>query len=223
MPDASPPHQDATLGGVALDGYPHVCAFVGDLEEEQALVRPFIAEALDAGEQVFFVHAPGRRDEVLGFIGERAVEAVERDQLVLLDWEDAYLQDGHFDAQRMLALLERHAGSSREAGYPRARFVGHMGWVAGGRPGVGDAVEYEARVNAVLARQGTPAVCVYPMDSVQARMLVDLMAVHPVLLLNGEVYRSPFFIEPHLYLASRGRDDRTNGSRDGQGAGLESA
>lgn len=69
------------------------------------------------------------------------------------------------------------------------RIVGEMAWTAGDGPGVGDAIEYEARVNAVLAEQGMPAACVYPMDLLSPRMLVELLAVHPVVFLDGAAGR----------------------------------
>ncbi len=39
-------------------------------------------------------------------VGIEVVEAEKAGQFELLNWEDAYLRDGHFDQNKMLALIE---------------------------------------------------------------------------------------------------------------------
>ena len=73
-------------------------------------------------------------------------------------WEDAYLRDGHFDQNRMLALIEEVLTEGKTKGFPLTRLVANMEWALEDRPGVNDIVEYEARLNYVLPKYDD-AVC----------------------------------------------------------------
>jgi MEDS: MEthanogen/methylotroph, DcmR Sensory domain len=64
-------------------------------------------------------------------------------QLVVKRWQDAYLPDGHFDQDRMLALVEEVLSSATAEGYSLLRLVAHMDWAVEDFPGVNDLVEYE--------------------------------------------------------------------------------
>lgn len=197
------PIRPASFGGVRLQRYPHACAVVDGPEQEAQVVAPFVREGLEDTEQVVFIHGPERREAVLEGLGPEAAAAADEGQLVMLGWEDAYLRGGRFEVDRMLELVEETAALSRRRGYTRVRLVGHMDWTVSSSETAADAIEYEARVNAVLARSGTPAVCVYPIDRVPARMLVELLAVHPVVFLNGQAQVSPFFVAPDVFLQAR--------------------
>ena len=73
-------------------------------------------------------------------------------------WADAYLRDGHFDQDRMLALIQEVLEGGREQGYPLTRLVAHMEWALEDRPGVDDLVEYETRLNYILPRYKDPVI-----------------------------------------------------------------
>ena len=196
----------ATLAGVPLTVYPHACAIVEDHEDEASVVAPFIAEGLAEGDQVNVVYAPGRATEVRAWLGSDVLEGAEASgQLQVRDWTAAHLRDGRFDINRTLEAVEDMQRTSRGQGWPRTRFVGHMGWTSPDRPEIGDVIEYEARVNKVLADAWSPAVCVYPMRLLSARMLVDLLAVHPVVYMSGSAVESPFFVPPDRFLQTRSR------------------
>ncbi|HET7727663.1 MAG TPA: MEDS domain-containing protein [Candidatus Limnocylindrales bacterium] len=196
----------ATLAGVPLTVYPHACALVDDPEDEASVVAPFIAEGLSEGDQVNVVYAPDRAPEVRGWFGADLLERTESSgQLQVRDWNDAHLRGGRFDITRTLEAVEEMQRTSRAAGWPRTRFIGHMGWTSPDRPEISDVIEYEARVNKVLADMWSPAICVYPMPLLSARTLVDLLAVHPVVYMSGTAVESPFFVPPDRFLQTRSR------------------
>jgi hypothetical protein len=84
--------------------------------------------------------------------------AAESGQLVVKRWEDAYLRGGHFDQDRMLALIEEVLASGPAEGYPLTRLVAHMEWALEDFPGVDDLVEYETRLNFVLPKYKDPVI-----------------------------------------------------------------
>lgn len=68
------------------------------------------------------------------------------------------LREGHFDQNRMLALIEEVLNRGKAEGYPLTRLVANMEWALEDRPGVNDVVEYETRLNYVLPKYDD-AVC----------------------------------------------------------------
>ena len=85
-------------------------------------------------------------------------EGERKGQLEVRRWEDAYLRDGHFDQNRMLALIEEVLAAGKAQGFPLTRLVANMEWALEDRPGVDDIVEYETRLNYVLPKYDD-AVC----------------------------------------------------------------
>lgn len=193
----------ATFGGIDLTSYPHACAIVESTDDERKVVPPFISEGLAEGDFVFVSHGAGRGDLIAEWIGADSVALRERGQLEMKDSSETHLRSGDFSVEAMLELVDQVCARGVEQGYPRTRMVGYMDWSVDGRAGVADVLEYEARVNAVLARRGSPAICVYPLERLSARSLVGLMAVHPVVYVDGRTRVSPFFVEPSEFLARR--------------------
>ena len=85
-------------------------------------------------------------------------EAQSKGQLEVRRWEDAYLQDGHFDQNKMLALIEEVLQNGKAQGYALTRLIANMEWALEDRPGVNDIVEYETRLNFILPKYDD-AVC----------------------------------------------------------------
>ena len=149
------------LAGSILDRSRHVCAFFHSKDEEYKVLLPFIAEGFDQGDKGYHIvdsrHRPEHRRR-LQAAGIDTAAAERRGQLDIRAWEDAYLRDGHFNQQRMLALIEQVLTGGKAQGYSLTRLVANMEWALEDRPGVEDLVEYETRLNFVLPKYDD-AVC----------------------------------------------------------------
>ncbi len=146
----------ATLGAKR-----HVCAFFNSPDEEYRVLLPFIKEGFERGEKAFHIVNPALREEHLRRLESAGIDtdAAEKDgQLALRNWEDAYLREGHFDQDRMLALIEEVLEGGKQQGFPLTRLVAHMEWALEDRPGVNDLVEYETRLNYLLPRYKDPVI-----------------------------------------------------------------
>jgi len=149
------------LAGSVLDRSRHVCAFFHRKEEEYRVLLPFIKEGFDQGDRAFHIIDPRHRPEHLRRLQEVGIDVAEAErkgQLEVRRWEDAYLRDGHFDQNRMLALIEEVLTGRGAQGFPLTRLVANMEWALEDRPGVNDIVEYETRLNYVLPKYDD-AVC----------------------------------------------------------------
>jgi MEDS: MEthanogen/methylotroph, DcmR Sensory domain len=149
------------FAGAQLVRNRHVCAFFRDSDEEYGVMLPFIKDGFERGDRAFHIVDPVLRADHLRRLRSAGidVEAEERrGALELRDWQDAYLREGHFDQDRMLALIEEILDQGPRKGFHLTRLVAHMEWALEDRPGVDDLVEYEARLNYVLPRYKDPVV-----------------------------------------------------------------
>ncbi|MDB5921800.1 MAG: sensory transduction histidine kinase [Betaproteobacteria bacterium] len=153
--------QPVHLGGEVLERSRHVCAFFNSRDEEYEVLLPFIKEGFDHGDKAYHIVESSRRPmhrRVLQKAGIDTAAAEGRGQLDIRAWEDAYLRDGHFNQNRMLALIEQVLNAGKAQHYPLTRLVANMEWALEERPGVEDLVEYETRLNYVLPKYDD-AVC----------------------------------------------------------------
>jgi len=149
------------LGGSVLDRQRHVCAFFNSPNEEYGVLLPFIREGFERGERAFHIVDPELRSEHIRRLQSAGIDvpmAEKTGQLELRNWADAYLRDGHFDQDKMLALIQEVLDRGPRQGFALTRLVAHMEWALEDRPGVDDLVEYETRLNYVLPRYRDPVV-----------------------------------------------------------------
>jgi hypothetical protein len=95
--------------GGHLGQHRHICAFFNGIDEEHRVLRPFFKEGFERGERAFHIVDPELREEHLRRLAEAGIEvdrAMSTGQLEIRRWQDAYLRDGRFDQDAMLALLE---------------------------------------------------------------------------------------------------------------------
>jgi len=153
--------QPIRFAGSVLDAQRHVCAFFHSHDEEYGALLPFIKEGFERGEKAFHIVDPKLRAQHrlrLASAGIDVETAEKSGQFELLNWADAYLRDGHFDQDRMLALIQEVLDGGRQQGFALTRLVAHMEWALEDRPGVDDLVEYETRLNYVLPRYKDPVI-----------------------------------------------------------------
>jgi hypothetical protein len=158
---SSESNQPIRFAGSMLGAQRHVCAFFHNPDEEYRVLLPFIKEGFERGEKAFHIVDPKLRKEHLQRLASAGIDvaAVEQSgQFELRNWADAYLRDGHFDQNRMLALIEEVLEGGTKQGFPLTRLVAHMEWALEDRPGVDDLVEYETRLNYILPRYRDPVI-----------------------------------------------------------------
>ena len=143
------------LAGSVLHRSRHVCAFFHKKDEEYQVLLPFVKEGFEQGHKAFHIVDPLHRDAHLRRLREAGIDVAEAKrsgQLEVRRWEDAYLREGHFDQDAMLALIEEVLKGGKAQGFPLTRLVANMEWGLEDRPGVDDIVEYETRLNFILPK-----------------------------------------------------------------------
>ena len=189
-------------GGV-LGQRRHICAFFNSVEEQHRVLGSFIKEGFERGDKAVHLVDPELREGHLRWLGEAGVDvaqAMGTGQLEVRRWQDAQLRGDRFDQDAMLALLEETFQSGAAAGYPLTRLIGQMEWALAEKPGVDDLLEFETRVNYLMAKYEDPAICTYDLSKFSASVVMDIMRTHPVVIVGGVLQENPFFVPPDQFL-----------------------
>jgi hypothetical protein len=147
---------------------------------------------------------PPDRDAHVRRLREAGVDvtaAERRHQLELLPWDETYLRDGRFDQSAMAGMVDEILGNAAADGYPRTRGIAYMEWALGDRPGVSDLVEYEARLNDVLAEHADVVICAYDLMKFPAHLILDVLRAHPAAIVGGALRENPFYTPPATMIA----------------------
>ncbi len=206
--------QPIRFAGSELGKNSHICGFFSNREEEYQLLLPFIKDGFACRDKAFHVVSPRLLDDHVQRLESVGidVEGVEKSgQLELCDWEKAYLPDGRFDQDRMLAMWQEVMGEAVQSGYSRTRLIAHMEWALEDREGVSDLIEYEARFNLIHDARD-PVICAYDLRKFTGDVIMDILRTHPTMLVGGVLMENPFFISPDQFLKDI-RDRRANSAK----------
>lgn len=191
------------LAGSVLDRSCHVCAFFHSKDEEYRVLMPFIKEGFQQGDKAFHVVDPNHRAEHLRRLESEGIDVAEAEkqgQLEVRRWQEAYIQDGHFDQFRMIETIKAALAPDKRTPGTLTRLVANMEWALEDLPGVHDIVEYETRLNQVLPDYHDPVICTYDLSRFDACVVMDIMRTHPMVIIGGILQENPFYVPPEEML-----------------------
>jgi hypothetical protein len=195
--------QPIPFAGGILDRYRHACAFFDGPDEEQMVMAPFIREGLERGERAVHIVDPARRADYVRRLEDEGIDvaaAEARGQFDLYTWEETHFRTGRFDRDDILALIDDALKESATRGFPRTRLAGHAVPPEEGRLGIDDWVEYEARVNDIVPEYGDPVICMYDASKFRGGEVMDILRIHPMVIIRGLLYENPFYVPPDQFL-----------------------
>jgi len=188
------------LAGSTLDCACHACAFFHSREDENRVLLPFAKEGIEAGDKLVQIldqeYAQERRRS-LSDAGIDLAVAEQGGQVDFRPWEEAHLQGGYFEQNKMLSLVEELLTGCKNDGFGLTRIWANMEWAAPANVrGRHQIVEYESRLNYVLPKYGDVVVCTYDVNKFSAPLLLDIMRTHPQVIIGGILQENPFYVPP---------------------------
>jgi DNA-binding NarL/FixJ family response regulator len=192
------------LAGSVVDRVRHIGAFFHSEDERYRVLGPFIAEGVANGEKALHIIEPPDRDLHVARLTEAGIDterAQAKAQLELLSWGEAYLRGEKFDEDAMLTLFRQLLSKGAADGFPLTRLVADMEWALQDLPGVDHLVQYEARVNDFIPDYSDVVVCAYDLRKFSGHMIIDVMRVHPVVVIGGSLRTNPFYSPPEQMLS----------------------
>ena len=177
----------------------HICYLYTDEDERDRVMGEFLESGLLANEKVIC----SVEDEASNPMVQR-LRAMNMPEgaLNVVSCEGAYYPAGRFKPQETLDLIRdfyRHAVDTE--GFAGARGTGPMTWsLDGDRTDLKTVIEYEARVNCLCDEHPYTACCQYDARKLSGHMIMDILSVHPALIVHGQLIKNPYYIEPGSFL-----------------------
>jgi hypothetical protein len=181
----------------------HICQIFGNDDERQDALFKFLLSGLQAGERTSCFSEKVSAAVLEEFLSRYEIsfdDASNSGALRLAGTQDVYFQNNRFDPERMLKVLSEYHLESVRQGYPAARVIGEMTPQVQHVPGGSRLLEYEAKVSLLLRDHPITSVCQYDARAFDGAMIMDVLQVHPLMVVRGSVVRNPFFIPPEEYL-----------------------
>ena len=100
-------------------------------------------------------------------------------------------------------MLKQYHEVSEVQGYTAARVIGEMLPEVQDMPGGDRLLEYESRVSQLLETHPVTAVCQYDARQFDGATIMDILKVHPWMVVRGSVVHNPFHIPPEEYLSKK--------------------
>jgi len=185
----------------------HICYIYKDEEERSEVIAKFVESGLVGGELVgYFVDAisPAEMRDHLSSLGISLQPGAKQEQLTISDAVQTYCCDGCFEPAAMLENIGEFYGRSKKEDYSGARATGEMAWALRGIPGSEKLIEYESRLNLLVEQSPITLICQYDANRFDGATIYDVLNVHPMMIVRGQVVRNPYYVPPAEFLASLG-------------------
>lgn len=182
----------------------HMCYIYNDDTERRNVVSKYIESGLRGHEQVgYFVDLVSPLDVSANpsTLGIDLPSDIDARGLSITRTLDTYCPDGTFLPERMIEKLRSMYRSSIGEGYAGARASGETSWALQDIPGSERLIEYEALINIAVREHPTTVVCQYDARRFDGGTLFDVLNVHPMMIVRGQVVRNPYYVGPEQYLA----------------------
>lgn len=181
----------------------HMCLIYDNEEQRRKVISQFLAAGIALGEQVCYFADTTTPHEVKSWLEDMGVKLPEERQdgtFSVSRAENVYCPAGKFEPSEMLGRLKDFYKSAVSAGYAGARGSGEMTWALKGIPGSDRLMEYEALINTINEEYPITPICQYDARRFDGATLLNVLKVHPLMIVQGQIVRNPYYMTPREFL-----------------------
>lgn len=179
----------------------HICLIYNDEAERRMVLEKYLESGLSANEKVGAFADMDTEAEINDYFKELGLSVDKyrgTGQLVAGNQRKAYCPDGRFEVERMLESWREFYELGKGEGYAAVRATGEPSWLQKGAPGAERWLDYEARLNnLVMDYPFSGILCTYNATKYSGAILYDVLSVHKLMIVRGQVIRNPYYISPH--------------------------
>lgn len=182
----------------------HICQIFNEDDERHGALVNYIVSGLQSGENAACFSEKETETTLSEFFLKNGIaynEVEKSGEFTLSKTGEVYFDGGTFDPERMLNLLKEFYENSIKENRSGARVIGEMLPEIDHIPGGSRLMEYESKVSLLVRQYPINAVCQYDARSFDGSTILDILKVHPYMIVRGSVIHNPFFIQPEEYLA----------------------
>ena len=181
----------------------HICQIYSDDDERIDSLLKFMLSGVQTGERTICFSENMDEETLEAYFSKHQIsyDAYKQKHAIALSGvRDVYFQDNVFDPDRMLNTLTNYHQESLELGFPAARVIGDMAPEVQTISGGERLLEYESKVSMLLRERPVTSVCQYDAREFDGATIMDVLKVHPQMIVRGTVVHNPFFIPPEEFL-----------------------
>ena len=183
----------------------HICHVFNDDGERARTLARYFATGIREGERALCLVDSMTPDEVRSHLEELGIDLSKVGaQFGIAPAEPTYCcADGAFVPDTCLHNFLHFINGSKTEGYTGTRIMGDMSWALRRGQDIDTLLEYESKVNGFVKKFPVTAVCEYDARKFDGATIFDILAMHPAMIVRGQVVMNPFFEDPLAYYARR--------------------
>jgi diguanylate cyclase (GGDEF)-like protein len=171
----------------------HVCLIYNTEQERRTSVSQYVESALAKRDKFLYV-TDTETESVLEWLKPTdPAKPGHSEQFVLAVAKEVYCPCGHFVPKDMLNTLEEFNQTTKKQGYRGFSGTGEMAWATRGWPGSEKLIDYESQLNELVVKHALTLLCQYDMNRFDGGIILDVLRVHPKVLVSGQVLENPFY------------------------------
>jgi len=180
----------------------HICYIFNEDAERKRVMAKYLESGMLAKEKLLYLVDVMTPEEMKDCLAELGVDVRSKpDAVAIAEAAPAYCPGGFFNATEMLGVVRDFQQQALREGYTGSRGTGEMSWcLAEGRANEEDLMEYEARLNELVAEYPYTACCQYDARRFDGGMIMNVLSVHPMMIVRGQLVRNPYFVAPETFL-----------------------
>ena len=188
------------MNRLALDGvgsHDHLCSIYETDGERNAVAVPFLRIGLGRGEKCLYLHSDGKPDDIAQALAADGLDVerfISNGALVIKSKDEAYLRNGRFDAERMLAFWQHESAAAKSEGYSAIRGAGETAWVPSTVPELRHWLHYEARLTDAIALCDCLLLCQYSRARHPPEILLNIIQMHRLVIYDGRMCRNQYYV-----------------------------
>ena len=195
-----------SVAGVELAPGDHVCALYPTLADRDDILNLYLREGLSDGDKCICVmESNDSASVVLTCLGVDVDLApfLARHQLDVSWAAEAFPRGGSFSTDMVVEFWDHAIQEALSGGFSFARGAAEMTWALHLLSDIKELVLFESRFNRFLPRYPQMYLCMYELARFGGDTLVDVLKVHPKVMLGRMVLHNPYYIEPDEFLTTR--------------------
>jgi excisionase family DNA binding protein len=174
----------------------HVCVYFRNPVEQWEVFRRYFLHHYRRGEPTLYIHSassPSRLRDWLASEGLDFDAVTQSGLLQLFAADEAYLKNGNFSADAMIAFVRQTIIRASSASFPIHLITGEMDWYLLRAPGVEEIHEYERRLNFLQDEfPEVTIVCQYDVSRFDVDTVIETCCTHPLIEWRGQLHRGSF-------------------------------
>jgi DcmR-like sensory protein len=180
----------------------HILYIYNDDKERRNTMAKYISSGLSSGEKTLYLADSITPAELINTLEDQGLDMQEhKNSCVINEASTSYCPTGYFSADDMLDVVGEFYQSARNEGFTGARGTGEMTWaLKEGRAQTKDLLEYEVKLTGILEQYPYTACCQYDAREFDGSTLMDMLSIHPVMIVQGQLVKNPYFMSADEFM-----------------------